>query len=419
MAQRLLVLGAGPAQLGLLEAARARGLYVVAADMNETAPGFALATVRALVSTEDEAAIEVLAREENVDGIVAPGTDWPVAIAARVAARLSLPHPLSPASAALAVSKVEQRARLAAAGVPQPQHLLIQGDEESAEALNGPGLFEALGRPLAGMVVKPADRQGQAGIALVRWPDELPAAIAAALAASRGGVALVESLVEGQEVTVNAFSCGGAFVPVLVSDRVTQAERAFGVAQAHAWPSRLPVEHVHAAARTAEAAARALGITEGPTYTQIVVDVEGRSHVVELAARLGGGHDAELCAAAVGVDLAALAVKAALGEPVAVEEAVPRALDGVGGAVTRFLEAQEPGVLREVAGVAEAEAVDGVRRVRIYRAPGAQLRLLARGNDRHGAVLATGADRAQAEQRAGRAAQAIRFLVSDGGPDPA
>ena len=38
--KRLLVLGAGPAQLGLLEAARARGLHVIAADLNPGAIGF-------------------------------------------------------------------------------------------------------------------------------------------------------------------------------------------------------------------------------------------------------------------------------------------------------------------------------------------------------------------------------------------
>jgi cysteine synthase A len=191
------------------------------------------------------------------------------------------------------------------------------------------------------------------------------------------------------------------------------------------WPSRLPAAHIEAAARAAAAAAAALGVAEGPTYTQIVVDPGGRAHVVELAARLGGGHDAELCAAAVGVDLAALAVRAALGEAVDPQEARPAGAapaggaPGVGGTVTRFLVAERPGTLREVAGVAEAEARPGVRRIRVYRAAGAELGPLRRGNDRHGAVLAVGGSRAEALERAGRAAEAVRFLVSDGGADTA
>ena len=41
--KRLLILGAGPAQLGLLAAARERGLFVVAADRDPGAVGFAYA----------------------------------------------------------------------------------------------------------------------------------------------------------------------------------------------------------------------------------------------------------------------------------------------------------------------------------------------------------------------------------------
>ncbi|HEY8030078.1 MAG TPA: hypothetical protein VIE38_11265, partial [Gaiellaceae bacterium] len=91
---RLLVLGAGPPQLGVLAAARRRGLTVVAADRDPSAPGFRYADRRAIVSIEDEPAIDRLARAEDVDGLIAAGTDHAVGIAARVAHRLSLPHPV-------------------------------------------------------------------------------------------------------------------------------------------------------------------------------------------------------------------------------------------------------------------------------------------------------------------------------------
>ena len=87
---RVLVLGAGPAQLGVLAAARRRGLTVVAADRNPSAPGFVYADRRAIVSIEDEQAIERLARAEGVDRIVAPGGGRPAAIAARISERLGL-----------------------------------------------------------------------------------------------------------------------------------------------------------------------------------------------------------------------------------------------------------------------------------------------------------------------------------------
>ena len=52
--QRLLVLGAGPAQIGLLRAARERDLFVIAVDRDPAAAGFAYADKRAIVSTEDD-----------------------------------------------------------------------------------------------------------------------------------------------------------------------------------------------------------------------------------------------------------------------------------------------------------------------------------------------------------------------------
>ena len=69
--KRLLVLGAGPAQLGLLAAARARELHVIAVDREPSAPGFRYADRRAIVSTEDESSIERLAGAERVDGLIA------------------------------------------------------------------------------------------------------------------------------------------------------------------------------------------------------------------------------------------------------------------------------------------------------------------------------------------------------------
>ncbi len=391
---RLLVLGAGAAQLGLLEAAAARELTVIAVDRDPLAPGFALADERAVLSSEDEQGIERLARALAVDGIVSPGADWPVGIAARVAERAGLPHPIDGATAVLATTKTRQRERFTAAGVRQPR-TFSGGDP-------------AIPYPC---VVKAPDRQGQRGLTLVTEPSQLAAALAAAEVESRGGGVLVEELIEGPELTVNAVSCGGVFHPLTVTDRLLADPPAFGVALAHAWPSEHATEGVVAAAREAVAA---LGITDGPSYTQIRLGADDQPYVVEVAARLGGGHDAELCRAALGIDLNDLAVSFALGGKPC-DTLFQGTEPEVGGASIVFLVAPA-GTLREVAGIAEAEASDGVRWVRSYRRPGWQFSPLRRGADRAGAILATGADREEALARARRAAQAVRFVVDAPSP---
>ena len=216
---------------------------------------------------------------------------------------------------------------------------------------------------------------------------------------SRDGRALWEEFVEGPELTVNAFSEGGRFVPLTVTDR--ERALAFGVATAHLYPSRLRLAGVAAAA---EAACRALALTDGPTYTQVLLAPDG-PRVMEVAARLGGGHDGELCAAALGVDLSAAAVLAALGRsPGSLESRRDRA------AVVRFLIAP-PGRLVRVDGLEEARALRGVELAYAYRAPGMLIAPLLRGPDRAGFVLATGATRSEAEATARRAEETVTFVV--------
>lgn len=397
--RRVLVLGAGAGQIGLLQAAQDEGLHVIAVDRDPGAPGFRYADRRAIVSVEDEPAIDRLATAEQVDGLIAPGIDFPVAIAARIAERHSLPHPLTPAVAQLATSKLRQRERLQERGVPLAAYRVVASVEQ------GEGAAAELGLPC---VVKPPDRQGQRGLSFVTEAGDVAAAVQHALAAARANVALVEEHVAGPELTVNAFSLDGEFIPLTVTDRVVADPPAFGVALAHIWPSELSSRDIDSAIEASRAAAAALEIENGPTYTQVLIGPNGPV-VGEVAARLGGGHDAELCLAALDVDLNALALAAALGDEIRRASLEPEA---VGGACIRFLVAPE-GLLEAVDGVEDAESDNGVAWVRVYREPGAELGPLRHGSDRVGAVLAVGTSRADAVGRGERAAGRVRFRLAD------
>jgi len=385
----LLVLGAGPAQLGLLEAARAHGIRTAVCDRDPGAPGFALADRRCIVATDDEPALERLAAALPLSGVVSPGTDPPVAVAARIAEKLGLAHPISPITAILATNKLRQREALAEAGVPQP----------SWEVASGEGPLD----PAFPAVVKAADRTARAGLSLVRRPAGLGPAINAARAASRSGVVLLEEYVDGPEVTVSGFSAGGEFVPLAVTDRISADAEAFGVPLAHVWPSI----HAEAAAEVARRAVESLGIEEGPTYTQLRIS-GGGPEVIQVAARLGGGHDAELVELVTGIDLNGLALAAALGQPLAASQVAARQRPALGGAATRFLVAP-PGFLERVE---VPQGLKGVVSTRIYHEAGHTFGPLRRASDRAGAVLAAGATREEALARVEAAVENIRFVTA-------
>jgi len=372
--RRLLVLGAGPAQVGLLAAARRRGLTVLAADRDPAAAGFRYAERRAIVSVEDEPGLERLARAERVAGIVAPGSDRTPPVAARIAAKLGLPHPLRPVTAHRLAARQREREALAAAGVDIPRARVcnsLHRVRAAAEELGLPCTVTAVDRP-AGTGSRVASISG------------LAETVAAATSDSRVAACLVEEA-PAKELLVAGFVLAGIFRPLLV---------AAAAADGLQWPPAAPADAVRAAVSSAERAAAAVGIESGPCEVRVAARGSGVC-VVSVAARLGRFHEPELCRAASGVDLNALALKAAFGEPIASGDLVPR--PRVAAAVVRLLPRADA-----ILGVEAAFAVPGVEGIRTYR-----------GRDRGGAILATGADRDAAAAAAERAASLLRFVSAD------
>jgi hypothetical protein len=167
---RLLVLGAR--STAPIAAARARGLFVVAVDPDPRAPGFALAHRRAILTLDDEPALERLADAVRIDGVLATGRE--TGAAARLASRFGLPHPHSPETGVMLGSCLRQRERLRDGGVPQVRWALVADATEA-------------GFPC---VVTPRDRKGR------RLAEEAPGA---------------------PEVVVTAFSERGELRPLLGS----------------------------------------------------------------------------------------------------------------------------------------------------------------------------------------------------------
>jgi biotin carboxylase len=347
------------------------------------------------VSIEDEPQIERLAAALDLDGVIAPCSDRAVGLAARVAERLGLPHPIAPATAVAVGHKLRHRELLAGAGVPQPRWEVVAG------------LRGELGAPC---VVKAPERHGGSGRLLVLDDADLPDAVEEARALSRGTAVLVEELVDGPEVAVSAFSAGGELIPLAVTDRVAAAPDddgpAFGIALAHVWPSA----HAESAIEVTRRAVDALGIENGPSHTRLRLS-RGGPEVLEVSPRLGGGHNAELVRAATGVDLNVLALASALGARLSAADVTRGFGLHVGGAVMRFLIAP-PGVLEAIE---VPQGLKGVVDVRLYREPGHEFGPLRRAADRAGAVLAVGATREEAVVRAGVAAERIRFATADAG----
>ena len=300
---RLLVLGAGRHQVPLIARANTQGIETVVVDPFEESPGKLIASHAVLGDALDEDVIGAAARRYEVDGLATVGTDQAVLPWAKVAAELGLPCHVSPEAAVAATNKRVMRRVLIEHDVPMtPAVTLEDGDGLSA--------VDGLRFPL---VVKAADSQGQRGMTVVEDAKFLGSSVVMARAASRSATVVLEEYRRGPEVTINAWLEDGRLVLCSVHDRLTyNPPPHVGICLQHIAPSI----HAHddQFALIAQRVAEAYGMTRGPLYIQVIV-AEDEVFVVEAAARVGGGHEAQLLPRLMDVDLIDWTIDLALGRP--------------------------------------------------------------------------------------------------------
>jgi biotin carboxylase len=400
---RLLVVGCGFPQLGLIRFASAEGIEVVGLDQNPEAVGVASSDRFVCASTADADAIARAVREEGADGLTTAGSDLAVLPTALAAEATGRPFYVPSALIAASVHKHDMRARFAAGGAPSPAFDVVRKLGEAEAFAHRHGL------PL---VVKPARGWGQRGVRVVMLDEELVPAVEAALGAARAVMpdpcAVVEQFVEGREFSVDAYTRDDETEVLAITERIiTGYPDPPGITYAEVHPAGLDPAAEQAVGDAAIRGLRALGYRRGPSYTQVRCGPRG-AFIMETALRLGGGLDPEVTYLASGQSLYRRIVGVALGRD-DWERHGPEA-PGFGGAVGRFIVAR-PGRVTRVLGLEEARCSPGVVGAEVYVQPGAEVYPLTDGSKRAGHVLATGQDRDDAEHNARRAMGLLNIVT--------
>lgn len=308
-AATVLVLGASRYQLEVIEAAKRLGMRVVTTDNVPENPGHRLADEAHHVDTTDVEAVIALARDVRVDGVIAPCTDVAVTTAARVGAALGLPHVPAPSTEIL-TSKVRFRRWLAEARLPSPAFDVIERGSEAT-----------LPRVTRPRVVKPEGSSGSKGIFVVASDAELVGRLPETFAFSRSGLAIVEDVVPGRQGSCEGVILGGELALAVVTDRET-APLPYVATAGHRVPSAFSPEERLAILGAVEFVLDAHGIDDSPFDCDFVFGDDGDVYLLEVTPRLGGNSMTRLVRAAVGVDLAEVAVRLACGAHVGSFEAL-------------------------------------------------------------------------------------------------
>ncbi len=311
----LMIMGAGIYQVPLIKTARKMGIHTIAVSIPGNYPGFGVADEVCHISTVDVDAVLAEARRRKIDGIVTAGTDVAVITIGRVNDELGLSG-ISYEAAQVAVNKYLMKEAYEANGVRTARYRKVFFSENVNDMLEG------LNYPL---IFKTVDSSGSRGITKVTAPDEIPAAIAAARAATRKDYYIVEEFIVGSEFGAQAFIYNGRLQFVLPhGDYVFQGST--GVPAGHFAPFELSDEQLKDVYDQTERATRAMKLDNCAINCDFIMK-DDKTYVLEIGGRSGATCLAELVSIYYGFNYYEKIIECALGQrPVfPLDQAVPNA----------------------------------------------------------------------------------------------
>jgi biotin carboxylase len=277
---RLLVLG-GAANSELLKMASRRGLELVIMAVPSL--------LRTAVFRDPMVALEPIDFQQPLAAIVGSIVDvarryevagiitimefglMPAALAAQ-----KLGFPSQPMKAVRNTrDKVQMRRALAAAG-------LGQIDYAGCRTLDEARAF--LARAGAPMIIKPVSGTGSDGVTLVHDELQLEAAWLLASGSMAFGGIICESYIDGPEVSVEGYVSGGRFVPVAITDKITNESF---LEIGHSQPTRKSAETQETIYAYVARILEALGVDECWTHTEVRLSANGPV-IIETHTRPGG-----------------------------------------------------------------------------------------------------------------------------------
>lgn len=368
-----MILGASILQLPAIKEAKEMGLEVIVVDMNPNAIGFLEKGIcKEIISTIDIPAIVESAKKHRIDGIMTLATDMPMRAVAAVADELGLVG-ISLDTAVKATNKAEMRKALKEYGVPVPRFYKVS-DKQS--------YIEAVKQFSVQFIVKPADSSGSRGIYLIKDlndTEDILRAYEYSKQFSCSGDVVVEEYMCGPEVSVETLTVNGECFVIQITDKLTTGAPHF-VEMGHSQPTRLSAEIAEKISVVAKAANKAIGITNGPSHTEIIVTDEGPK-IVELGARLGGDCiTTHLVPLSTGINMVKCCIQIALG----IEPDLSKSLN-CGSAIRYFK--QSPGVVKKIEGLDTARKMPGVKEINIVYGLGESITEIKDSASRMGFVI--------------------------------
>ncbi len=276
--KKILIVGAGFLQDFVICKAKSMGYETLSVDANPNALGFRYADKHAVIDIVDEKACLEYAKSEKIDGVLTAATDFGVLTASYIAQEMNLPG-LKYDVAKLIKNKYHVRKCL------YESH--VDDTEQAYEVSQDTDLDEVCRKIQFPVMVKPCDGSGSRGASRVDNIEEFADACKLALDSSLSRRATVETFIIGREYGAETIVANGE-VHVLSIMRKWMTEPPYYAELGHAIPTDLPAETEKRAVQCVRDAIKALGINFGSVNMDMLITAEGKVHIIDIGARMGG-----------------------------------------------------------------------------------------------------------------------------------
>lgn len=308
--KKILLLGGSAQQVIAIKTAKELGYYTVLCDYLSDNPGQYVADKYYNASTTDVEAVYQIAKDEQVDGILAYASDPAALPAAIVAERLGLPT--NPAKSVEVLGlKYPWRQFLHNNGFACPKVYFFHPDtmledvKENAKDFTFP------------VVVKPTDSSGSKGVTVLESWDGLEQAIVWADSYSRNKVLLVEEYIQRGFPSViggDIFVWNGKVVLYGEMECLRDLVHSPLIPIGKMLPAGINTSQRNNIYKELQKIVTVLGIRFGELNIEIILDKNDNVHFLELGPRAGGNMIPIQLSDAYGIDLVKANVQAAMGE---------------------------------------------------------------------------------------------------------
>jgi biotin carboxylase len=319
-------------------------------------------------------------------------TEFGLLPAAKLGAALSLPGMPSPEIVTLTRDKYLMRNFLRHTAMP-PVAAAIGSRPEDVR-----GFADAHGYPV---ICKPRDGAGSADVFSIDGPEALSKL-------ATGQEFLMEEFLAGPTLSIDAFSFNGRHVVFGINEECCDpaaCQNPF-LEVAHLLPAPLQAHEAEKIVGFVQEFLTLLGITDGPTHTEIILTKTG-PRIIETHTRYGGDGIPAMIRLLTGEDL----LTYTLAWPLGLVEQVPESVTPAGGAAVQFF-LPPSGILKSVIGAEYWRGEPGVHQVELNVKPGSRILPPLKSEHRAGFVMAQGKTAAAAAALCRLVVDGVRFDVA-------